>query len=139
MSVPDTSYELSQTFRVSQEALFNSFLDPAILKTIWGVSRITVDARPKDQARAHMIIADENWDFTITYQEVIPNEKLRWIVHFDRFPSKEIHAVLWFTKITDGAKLTVQMDNFESIQERDANRSAWQGALRTLGGLIGRK
>jgi uncharacterized protein YndB with AHSA1/START domain len=137
-SVTDTlSYELSQTLRVSQEALFNAFLDPATLKTMLGVSSITVDARPKGQARAHMTIVDENWDFTITYQEIIPNEKLRWLVHFDRFPSKKIQAMLSFTRTTEGAEVAVQMDHFESIQERDANRAAWQGALRTLAALIG--
>jgi uncharacterized protein YndB with AHSA1/START domain len=136
--VADTlSYELSRTLSVSQEALFNAFLDPAILKTMWGVSSMTVDARPNGQARAHMTILSENWDFTITYQEIIPNEKLRWLVHFDRFPSKEARAMLSFTRTTDGTEVTVQMDNFESIQERDANRAAWQGALSTLAGLIG--
>jgi uncharacterized protein YndB with AHSA1/START domain len=74
----NTAYELSRVFPVTLETLFNGFINEAILKNIWGVSSITVDARPNGQARTQLEIDGENWDFTLTYQEVIQNEKLRW-------------------------------------------------------------
>jgi uncharacterized protein YndB with AHSA1/START domain len=131
-----TAYELSKIFPVTQEKLYNAFIDETTLKNIWGVSAITIDARPEGKARAELKIDSENWDFTITYKEVIPNEKLRWVVHFDRFPAKEIRVTLWFKKISDGTQLTLHQENFENSQERDGNRQAWEGALTTLERLI---
>jgi len=78
-----TAYELTHSFPIPQSVLFRAFIDAATLKQIWGVSSITVDARPNGQTRAKLTVADENWDFTIIYQEVVPPDKLRWVVHFD--------------------------------------------------------
>ena len=133
----NTAYEISRLFQVPQRALFNAFVDEAILRKIWGVSSITVDARPGGQARARLQIEDENWDFTVTYEEVSSPEKLRWAVHFDRFPHKEIRVTLWFNATADGAEVTIRMENFETTEERDANRQAWEAGLTTLEALIG--
>ena len=130
------SYELSRVFAVTPGKLFSCFLDESTLKTIWGVSQITIDARAEGRARAQLTINDENWDFTITYKEVVPGQTLRWVVHFDRLPSKEIRVTLRFKEIAAGTELTLRMENFESWQERDQNRQAWEGALETLQALI---
>ena len=126
------AYELSHQYSVTQGALFNAFIDAETLQSIWGVSSIKVDARPGGQARATLVFAGENWDFTITYKEVVPYDKLRWVVHFDRFPAKETRATLWFKPVTRGAEVTVQMENFETPEERDNNRQAWERALQKL-------
>jgi hypothetical protein len=78
------------------------------------------------------VFAGENWEFTITYKEVVRYGKLRWVVHFDRFPTKETRATLWFKPATRGAEVTVQMENFETPEERDNNRQAWERALQKL-------
>lgn len=134
----NTAFELSREFSVAPPNLFAAFIDAATLKEIWGVSRIAVDARPNGQARAELTIDGENWDFTILYQEVVPYEKLRWIVHFDRLPGKEPQATLLFRPTAAGSAVTVRMENFETSQDRDANRQAWEGALMTLRAIFGR-
>jgi uncharacterized protein YndB with AHSA1/START domain len=85
-----------------------------------------------------LTIANENWDFTIIYQEVVPPDRLRWVVHFDRFPSKETRVTLSFKAAAGGSEVTVRMENFETSQERDANRQAWEGALKRLEAIVGR-
>ncbi|MGH2362204.1 MAG: SRPBCC family protein [bacterium] len=132
----NTSYELSRVFQVTPATLFNAFIDAGTLKHIWGISSISVDARPSGQTRAEMSLDNENWNFTITYQEVIPHEKLRWIVHFDRFPSKETRVTLLFKATAGGAEVTVRMENFETPEERDGNKQAWEGALKKLERLL---
>jgi hypothetical protein len=134
----NTAYELSHAFPVTQATLFDAFINSAILKDIWGVSSITVDARPGGQARARLTIDQENWDFTITYQELVPASKLRWVVHFDRFPSKETSVKLLFKPTVSGSEATVRMENFENPQERDANKQAWEAALSMLEGIVGK-
>ena len=133
----NTAYEISREFRVSEEVLFGSFINEAILKTLWGVSSITVDARPGGKARATLEIDDEDWSFTLTYQEVVPNSRLRWNIHFDRFPTKEIRVTLFFETTPNAAKVTVRMENFETSQERDGNKAAWESALDRLEVLLG--
>jgi hypothetical protein len=132
----NTAYELSKVFPVTQDKLFNAFLSETTLKKIWGVSSISIDARTGGKARAKLQIGNENWDFTITYTEVVLNEKLRWIVRFDRFSNKEIRVTLWFRNTPGGTELTVRQENFENSQERDNNRAAWEGALKTLDSLV---
>jgi uncharacterized protein YndB with AHSA1/START domain len=132
----NTAYELSKVFSVAPDKLFNAFLSEPTLKKIWGVSSISIDARAKGKARAKLQIGNENWDFTITYIEVVPNEKLRWTVRFDRFPNKAIMVTLSFRKTTGGTALTVRQENFDNSQERDSNRAAWEGALKTLDSLV---
>ena len=41
----NTSYELSGIYPVSRERLYRALTDKAMLKKIWGVQQITVDAR----------------------------------------------------------------------------------------------
>ena len=135
----DTAYEISKVFLATEEELFNAFISEPLLKKIWGVSSITIDARPNGQARAKLAFANENWDFTIIYKEVVPNEKLSWIVHFDRFPSKETWVTLLFKKTTNGTELIFRQENFENSQERDDNRQANEMALETLEGLVGKQ
>ena len=134
----NTAYEISRRFAAPQAALFHAVLNPATLKEIWGVSSISVDARPGGQARATFRIGEENWDFTITYQEVAPYDKLRWIVRFDRNPSRETHVALMFRPLADGSEVTVRMENFENAQECDANRQAWEQALNKLEAIVGK-
>lgn len=138
MDIPDNNnaYELSRAFPVPEETLFKTFIDEAILKEIWGVSSINVDARPGGQARALLEIDGESWDFTLSYKEVVPGEKLRWIVHFDRFPTKEIRVTLLFKPTIDGTEVTIRMENFETSEERDANKHAWEAGLTKLEELI---
>ncbi|SRR5258706_8523808 len=129
-------FELSREFSATQGALFDAFINPDTLKGIWGVSSILVDAKPGGHARATLTIAGENWDFTITYQEVTFPETLRWVVRFDRFPSKETWASLFFRATAGGSKVKVRMENFDSVVERDSNRQAWEGALTKLEAII---
>jgi uncharacterized protein YndB with AHSA1/START domain len=128
----NVGFEVSHVFPVSQAKLFKAFIDANTLKQIWGVSSISVDARPGGHARAELSFENESWDFTISYQDVMPHHTLRWIVHFDRFPNKEPQATLLFSAMGSGAEVTVRMKNFETAHERDSNKQAWEGALRKL-------
>jgi uncharacterized protein YndB with AHSA1/START domain len=136
MNPTDTAYELSRSFQVPAEKLFNAFIDEDVLKKIWGVSSISIDARPGGKANAKLEFNGDNWNFIITYLEVQLFEKLKWIVHFERFPSKEIRVTLLFKETSDGTDFTVRQQNFETPQERDENRKAWEYAFNTLEGLL---
>ena len=131
-----TAYELSQTFPVSQERLFSALTDSTVLKKIWGVQQITVDARVGGRADAVYIEGGQDWSFTITYTEVVPNKKLNWITHFKSFPTKETRVTLLFNKADLGAELIVRMENFETPEEREANLQAWQRGLATLEDIL---
>jgi len=128
----NTSYELKKTFTVTPDKIFNAFIDESILKKIWGVSDIVIDARPEGKAHAKLMFDNENRDLTITYKEVVPGEKLRWIVSFDRSPEKEIRVTLMFKKIPGETEFTLRQKNFDNTQERDNNKQAWERALETL-------
>ena len=60
-----TAYELSQTYPVSQERLFGALTDPTVLKKIWGVQQIAVDARVGGRADAVYIEGGQDWSFTL--------------------------------------------------------------------------
>ena len=131
-----TAYELSKTYPVSQERLFNALTDSTVLKKIWGVQQISVDARVGGRANAVYIEGGQDWSFTITYTEVVPNKQLNWITHFKSFPTKETRVTMLFKEADKGTELIVRMENFETAEERDANKQAWQRGLATLADIL---
>ena len=131
-----TSYEISKIFLISPEKLFNALIDSTILKKIWGVQSINVDARVGGEGKAIYIEGEQDWSFTMTYQEIIKNEKLKWITHFKSFPTKETRVTLFIKKTDAGSELIVRMENFESEEERNANKGAWEKGLITLENLL---
>ena len=133
---PIIGYEISRNFGVSRQKLFNAFIDGETLTKIWGVSEISVDAKPGGQTHAKLQYGAENWDFTITYREVVVCEKLKWVVQFKRFPQKEILVTLHFHDTESGSKLIFAQENFESPAERDGNRNANEQALEKLGKIL---
>jgi uncharacterized protein YndB with AHSA1/START domain len=115
-------YELSETYPVSRERLFSALTDATVLKRIWGVQQITVDARVGGRISAVYIDGGQDWSFTITYTEVVPNHTLRWLTHFKSFPTKETRVTVLLKKVAKGTELTIRMENFEAPEERDANK-----------------
>jgi uncharacterized protein YndB with AHSA1/START domain len=132
----ELAYEISEPYPVSQERLFKALTDATVLKKIWGVQEIAVDARVGGKTTAVFVIDGQDWSFTITYTEVAPNRRLKWITHFKSFPTKETRVTAVFDEIATGTKLTVRMENFETSDERDANRQAWQHGLVALMDLV---
>ena len=130
-------YELSQTYPVSPQRVFGALTDATVLKRIWGVQQITVDARVGGKAIALYISEGQDWSFTITYTEVVPNLSLGWITNFTNFPTKETRVRAQLTAVDNGTELTIRMENFETAAERDANKQAWKSGLATLAGILG--
>ncbi len=131
------AYEVSQLYPVPRERLFHALTDSTVLKEIWGVQQITVDARVGGRANAVYVEGGQDWSFTITYTEVVQNETLKWITRFKSFPTKETRVTVLFKEVDKGAELIVRMENFETSAERDANRQAWKRGLATLAAIVG--
>lgn len=133
----DFAYELSRTYSATPEKLFNALTNAAVLKRIWGVQEIDVDARVGGHAVATYIVEGQDWSFTITYTELSQEEgKLGWVVRFKSFPSKETRVSVQFKEIDKGTVLTLRMKNFDSMEECDANRRAWEKGLAILTDVI---
>ena len=132
-------YELSATYPVSRETLFQAMTDAAVLKEIWGVQQIDVDARVGGRTTAIFLAGGQDWSFTITYSVVVPNQRLEWTTHFKAFPTKETRVTVTFVALESGTALVIRMGNFETADERDANREAWRAGLATLGDILGQR
>ena len=118
------------TITASPEALFDALTNSSVLKRIWGVQEINVDARVGGQAVAIYIVEGQDWSFTITYTELRRDDgRLGWVVRFKNFPSKETSVSVRLTQADKGTVLTLRMENFESTEECDANRQAWERGL----------
>jgi hypothetical protein len=52
------------------------------------------------------------------------------------FPSKETRVTVLLRPSEMGTALTLRMRNFESTQERDANRQAWEKGLSVLADVV---
>ena len=80
------AYEISRSIPVPPERLYAALTDATVLKKIWGVQEISVDARVGGTTRAVYVEAGQDWSFTITYTDVVPNRRLAWVTHFKSFP-----------------------------------------------------
>ena len=134
--ISDTAYEISRYIPEPQEIIYNAFIDPDGLQKIWGLTRITLDPRPGEKSFAKMQFGNTIIDFTLTFKEMIPNEKLSWVVQFDSLPGKEISTSILFRKAKGGTDLILRQENFTDQPERDENKKAWEAALMRLEGLI---
>jgi uncharacterized protein YndB with AHSA1/START domain len=130
------AYELSEIYPVPRERLYQALTDATALKRIWGVQQITVDARVGGETDAVYVEGGQDWSFTLTYTEVVPNRTLKWVTHFKSFPSKETRVTVLLEDAATGTRLTIRMATFETIEERDANRQAWQRGLATLADVL---
>jgi len=140
MSPTDSSIscELSRRFSVFPEALFDALTSAMVLKRIWGVQEIDVDARVGGQASAIYVVDGQDWSFTITYTELARDKgRLKWIARFKSFPFKETRVAVQLTRVNGGTVLTLRMENFESTEECDANRQAWERGLAVLADVVG--
>src|SRR5262245_3157293 len=140
MNPTDTgiAYELSRSYLASPESLFDALTSAQVLKRIWGVQTIDVDARVGGHAVATYIVDGQDWSFTITYIELArPEGRLRWVARFKKFPTKETRVTVLLRKDKTGTVLTLRMENFESVEERDANRVAWERGLAILADVVG--
>jgi uncharacterized protein YndB with AHSA1/START domain len=126
-------YELTETYSVTSERLFQALTDAAILKEIWGVQQIDVDARVGGRTTAVFMADGQDWSFTITYGVIVPNQRLEWTTHFKAFPTKATRVVVTIDEVERGSRLVIRMGNFETAAERDANQEAWRAGLTTLG------
>jgi len=135
-SESDIGYEVSKTYPVSQDRLFSALTDPFVLQRIWGVQHIVVDARVGGRTNAVYVDGGQDWSFTMTYIEVVRNAKLKWITHFKSFPTKETRVTVLFKEADRGTELIIRMDNFETAEERDANRQAWERGLAALAAIV---
>src|SRR5262245_9156337 len=102
-------YELTKKYPVSPQRLFDALIDATVLKRIWGVQQITVDARVGGKAEALYVVGGQDWSFTITYAELVPNHTLRWIAHFKSFPTKETRVSVLLKEVDKGTELTLRM------------------------------
>ena len=139
MSPKDTgiAYELSRAFTASPDALFDALTSSSVLKRIWGVQEINVDARVGGQAAAIYITEGQDWSFTITYTELKRDDgRLGWVARFKNFPSKETRVSVRLKRIDEGTMMTLRMENFETTEECDANRQAWERGLAILADVV---
>ena len=125
-------YEISRIFPVRPERLYAALTDAAVLKRIWGVQEITVDARVGGTTSAVYVEGGQDWSFTITYTDVVRDRRLAWVTHFKSFPTKESRVRVLLNEAATGTDLTIRMENLETAEERDANRQAWERGLDTL-------
>jgi uncharacterized protein YndB with AHSA1/START domain len=136
---PDSGigYELSKTFSASPEALFDALTSAVVLKRIWGVQEIDVDARVGGRAVAKYVVDGQDWSFTITYTDLDRDKgRLRWVARFKSFPAKETRVYVQLTRVSGGTELTLRMENFESTEECNANREAWKRGLAILTDVV---
>lgn len=133
-------YELSRTFSASPDALFDALISATVLKRIWGVQEIDVDARVGGRAIAVYVVDGQDWSFTLTYSELARDEgRLSWLARFKSFPSKETRVSVQLAQVNGGTALTLRMENFESAEECNANRQAWERGLAILADIVGRR
>jgi uncharacterized protein YndB with AHSA1/START domain len=132
----NTAYEITKSFLEPVDKVYSSFIDSAMLKRIWNLSSITVDARPEEKTLAVMTVNNVDWSFNMTYKEVVTNEKLRWLTRFDNISDKEIMTTIWFQKTKTGTNIILRQENFSDPAERDENKKAWESALTLMEALI---
>jgi uncharacterized protein YndB with AHSA1/START domain len=72
-----------------------------------------------------------------TYQELVPNERLRYTDHFDdpALPG-DIEVTVTFTKVSVGTELNIVQEGLPTAIPLEACYVGWQQSLRNLARLV---
>lgn len=97
----------------------------------WAVGDVQNDVRVDGRFLTNMHSVDntQSFDFTGTYVEVIPMEKL--VYKMDKLESEAEHRMceVMFEKISDTETKVSETFDMESLNSEDAQRAGWQAIL----------
>ena len=113
-------YELSETYPVTGERLFQALTDAAILKEIWGVQQIEVDARVGGRwGYEFRADGDPTFGFFGVFHSVEPNALLVQTFEFNMAPGLVGVTSTRFEDLGGRTRLSAR-EIYPSVEARDA-------------------
>ena len=132
------SLTLKRRLNAPPEKVYAAWTDPAQISKWFGpdagpVTRADTDVRVG--GRFHVVFHSEDGeehDVSGTYQEVVPNEKLKFTWRWITLPERESLVTILIKADGDGAILTLIHEQFFDEAARDGHQRGWTGALDKL-------
>jgi uncharacterized protein YndB with AHSA1/START domain len=136
--VQKPSLTLKRRLAAAPEKIYAAWTQPAQLAKWFGpdagpVLRAETDVRVG--GRFHIVFRSEDGeehDVSGTYQEVVPNEKLKFTWQWITLPERQSLVTILIKADGDGAILTLIHEQFFDEAARDGHQRGWTGALDKL-------
>ena len=141
--VQKPSLTLKRRLAASPEKIYAAWTQPAQLAKWFGpdagpVLRAETDVRVG--GRFHIVFRSEDGeehDVSGVYQEVVPNEKLKFTWRWITLPERESLVTILIKADGDGAILTLIHEQFFDEAARAGHERGWTGALDKLERVLG--
>lgn len=125
---------VSRTIPAPREAVFDAWLDPAILAKFMkpemnmGSARVTNAPRVGGDYEIVMVAGDKEYHHRGTYQAIEPHSRLvfTWVSEWTRPDST---VTLTFTDEDGGTKVTLHHRGFPNEDSRDSHEGGWAEIL----------
>ncbi|MGY3437697.1 MULTISPECIES: SRPBCC family protein [unclassified Marinovum] len=134
----DLTLEVERTIAASQEALFNAWLDPDMLRQFMRPGESVTVARaatePKVGGRFEIIMmAGENaMPHTGTYREITPNERIVFTWESAHSTEENSEVTLDFIPEGDATKVRLTHVRFANEDMRNNHKGGWTAILASL-------
>ena len=136
--VQKPSLTLKRRLAAAPEKIYAAWTQPAQLAKWFGpdagpVLRAETDVRVG--GRFHIVFRSEDGeehDVSGTYQEVVPNEKLKFTWQWITLPERQSLVTILIKAEGDGSMLTLIHEQFFDEAARDGHEWGWNGALSKL-------
>jgi uncharacterized protein YndB with AHSA1/START domain len=137
------SLTLKRRLAAAPEKIYAAWTQPAQLAKWFGPDAgpvLSAETDVRVGGRFHIVFRSEDGethDVSGTYQEVVPNEKLKFTWQWITLPAERQSLVTILIKADgDGAILTLMHEQFFDEAARDGHERGWTGALNKLERLL---
>jgi uncharacterized protein YndB with AHSA1/START domain len=130
-----------RTIKASQKAVFDAWLDPAMLARFMmpgpdmSVPVAKTEARVGGDFQITMHAGGNDIPHHGTYKEISPHERLIF-TWFGPSPAEDSTVTLTFAPTADGTHVILRHDRFINEESRDNHNKGWTGILATLGQVL---
>ena len=136
------SLTLKRRLNAAPEKVYAAWTQPAQLAKWFGPDAgpvLSAETDVRAGGRFHIVFRSEDGekhDVSGTYQEVVPNEKLKFTWQWITLPERQSLVTILIKADGDGAILTLIHEQFFDEAARDGHEWGWNGALDKLERLI---
>ena len=132
------SLTLKRRLAAAPEKIYAAWTQPAQLAKWFGPDAgpvLSAETDVRVGGRFHIVFRSEDGethDVSGTYQEVVPNERLKFTWRWITLPERQSLVTILIKPDGDGAILTLIHEQFFDEAARDGHQRGWTGALDKL-------
>jgi uncharacterized protein YndB with AHSA1/START domain len=130
--------QVTRVIKAKRARVFDAWTKPELMHLWFAPGNMTVPSASADPRVGGAYRVEMRGDAGVThivsgvYQEIVPNELLRFTWGWQGGPKEESLVTIVFKDIEGGTELTLTHERLDSVESRDKHQKGWLGCLENL-------